>query len=59
MADPAPLWQKPLVSLSQFFLKTPVQVHAHQQTSSYGVLAHSWGEHACSAAWIYIKLYAQ
>ena len=34
VADPAPLWQKPLVSLSQFFLKTPVQVHAQQQTLS-------------------------
>ena len=33
MADPAPIWQKPLVSLTQFFLKTPVQVRAHDQIS--------------------------
>ena len=44
VADPAPLWQKPLVSLTQLFLKTPVQVRACQQdTVLTKVLGHLVG----------------
>ena len=43
VADRAPIWQRPLVSLSQLFLKTPAQVRAHQQASTLAGMSRQLG----------------
>ncbi|KAK9826117.1 hypothetical protein WJX81_004880 [Elliptochloris bilobata] len=49
IADPAPLWQRPLVQLSQFFLKTPEQgaatsIHLASSPDVEGITSKYWSD---------------